>query len=482
MVGKSWRILVSFVALVVFGMSWSCLPLRAADEYVLEPSKKIPVAYDVDVVVAGGGIAGTIASITAARHGAKTLVIDRLGRFGGNMGPGMFAGGSTHFALQAAGDDGGTPLVNRIGLGGVPEEILRRIIFSRPDADQITEEMRKELERTHMNTPGLRVGGRGRLPGYLVDSHGTSYVAFQMMEEAGVEMLLSAYVADPIMEGSKVKGVFVETKSGRLAVRAKVVIDATGEGDVAFRAGAPMLHLTDPKCGVCFAIKGVDWGKYRGQKPEEADGFHYVREIPGYPEANITILMKPPSQDDICFGRTGTKTIDVGDAKQVTLMEREHRKHVFEYAAFMRKHAPGFENAYLLMVAPYLGSRGGRTIESVRRVGGADVQAHQKFDDVIYIYYHDKSPDYCDVPYRIMLPKKIDGLLAAGRSGIVRGPNLRQRYSVMLNAQAAGIAAALCAAQGIEPRNLDVKQLQKELVKVGCPLGDEERIKELGLE
>ena len=445
---------------------------------VTEPEKKIPVIYDVDVAIAGGGIAGTIAALAAARNGAKTLVIDRFGSFGGNMGPGMFGGGSMHYALQ---DD--EALVNKIGLGGIPEEFLRRIIFSRPNADGITEEMCKELESARLNVPELRVGAGGGLPGYAIDSHAASHVAFRMMAESEVQMLLSVYVADPIMEGSKVNGVTVETKSGRLAVKAKVVIDATGEGDVAFRAGAPMLNRS-PNCGVAFAIKGVDWETYQKHgNPKEADGFHYVREIADYPKAGVGIGLKPP-KDDICFGRTGggAEGIDFSDAKQITLIEREHREHVFEYAAFMRKHARGFENSYLLFVAPYLGARGGRTIDPVQRVTNADLMAHRKFDDVIYIYFHDKSPDFCDVPYRIMLPKQIDGLLAAGRSGLYYGPNFRQRWSVMLNAQAAGIAAAFSVAEGVEPRNLDVKKLQKALVKLGCPLGDERRIKELGLE
>jgi hypothetical protein len=446
--------------------------------FIIEPEKQIPVIYDVDVAVAGGGIAGTIAALAAARNASKTLVVDRFGSFGGNMGPGMFAGGSVHYALQDA-----EALVNKVGLGGIPEEFLRRIIFSRPNADEINEKMCQELDRKHLNVPELRVGTGGGLPGYAIDSNAASHVAFRMMAEVGVQILLSSYVADPIMEGSEVKGVIIESKSGRLAIKAKVVIDATGEADVAFRAGAPMLNRS-PNCGVAFAIKNVDWQTYqKHSNPKEADEFHYVREIAGYPKAGVGISLKPP-KDGICFGRTGggAEGIDFSDAKQVTLIEREHREHVFEYAAFMRKHARGFENSYLLFIAPYLGARGGRTIDPVQRVTNADLMVQRKFDDVIYIYFHDKAPGFCDIPYRIMLPKKIDGLLAAGRSGLYYSPNFRQRWSVMLNAQAAGIAAALSVAEGIQPRNLDVKKLQKALVKLACPLGDEKRIKELGLE
>lgn len=249
------RFSIAFLVIGMVMMTPRARLAEASDVYVNEPAKEVPVVYDVDVVVAGGGIAGTIASITAARYGAKTVVIDRFGRFGGNMGPGMFAGGSLHFALQ---DD--NALVNRKGLGGIADEFLRRVIFSRLNADQITMEQREQLAQTHWNLPGLRVGGGGL--GYAVESQTVSYVAFQMMKEAGVEMLLSAYVCDPIMEGNRVRGVFVETKSGRLAVKAKIVIDATGEGDLAYRSGAPVQIRTSPNAGLTYGIKDVDWNKF----------------------------------------------------------------------------------------------------------------------------------------------------------------------------------------------------------------------------
>jgi len=306
---------------------------------IREAARDIPVAYDVDVVVCGGGIGGTMAAITAGRYGAKTLVIDRFGRFGGNMGPGMFAGGSLHFAYKNK-----EALVNRTGLGGVPAEFMARVMLTRPGAEVSARDFRKEWEKKDpdpakiakfMTTKKIMVGGGGRLPGYYgIDSHVVSYVAFQMLEEAGVEMLLSAYVTAPIMEGNQVKGVFVETKSGRIAVRAKITIDATGDADIAYRAGAPTLKNPRPSPGMAYAIGGIDPANYKrpGGMSKKVGG----RTISAG-------LKSPQGGGNLVFGRTGCRgKIDLNDARDLTIMEREHRKLIFEYAAHLRKTAPGF--------------------------------------------------------------------------------------------------------------------------------------------
>jgi hypothetical protein len=173
--------------------------------------------------------------------------------------------------------------------------------------------------------------------------------------------------------------------------------------------------------------------------------------------------------------------VDFSDAKMVTFLERENRKIVFEYAAFLRKYVPGFGKSYLMIVSPYLNARGGRYLDSVQHVAKRELQAEQKFDDVIYIYNDRRSQKNCEVPYRMLLPKKIDGLLGAGRATHARAINLRGRCWTMLNGQAAGIAAALCVREGIEPRQLDVRKLQRALLKLGSPFADEARLKELGL-
>ena len=362
------------------------------------------------------------------------------------------------------------------------EEFLRRIIYARPTADQMTAEDRAALERVHMNLPGLRVGTGGRGAKYSTDALAASHVAFQMAEEAGVEMLLSVYVADPLMEGDRARGVFVETKSGRLAVKAKVVIDATGEADVAVRAGAPFIAHDESFCGVAFAMIGVDYPLYKESgDPKEADGFRFQRPIPGHEDVGITIQFKEP-YSGICFGRAETeKGLGFADAKQVTLAEREHRIHVYEWASFMRKHSPAFKDAFLVMVAPYMGARGGRNIDGVRAISVEDLQAERTFDDVIYRFWCRYERKGCEMPYRMLVPKKIDGLLVSGRGSHIYPPHFRGRYCTMQNGQAAGIAAALCAREGVQPRNLDVRTLQRALLKADAPFADDDRLKELGL-
>ena len=466
---------------------------KTVGQTIREPARDNTVAYDVDVVVCGGGVGGTMAAITAGRFGAKTLVIDRFGRFGGNMGPGMFAGGSVHFAYKNK-----TSLVNRTGLGGVAAEFLARVMLARPGAEVTSKEFRKEWEKKNPDpekisaimteTSEMRVGGAGQLPGfYATDSHVVSYVAFEMLEEAGVEMLMSAYVTTPIVEGKQVKGVFVETKSGRMAVKARITIDASGDADVAYRAGAPTRKNPVPSPGMAFAIGGIDPPE-RLQTTSQMDDWRKNRR-PGAMTKDIdgrtinVVLKEPRGGGDLVFGRTGVKAaVDLNDARDVTMMEKEHYKLIFEYAAHLRKTCSGFKKSYLLMVTPHFAGRGGRCIDPVYRLTAEDLTNKRTFPDVIHRYDNERNAGYAEFPYRMLLPKKIDGLLAAGRSAFYYGPNFRQRYHVLLHARAVGLAAALSIRDGVEPRKLDVKKLQRALVQEGCPLGDEERLEELGLQ
>ena len=478
-------------------------------EYVTEPAKQVPVARDVDVVVAGSGISGLFASLAAARHGARVVLVDRMGMPGGNIGPGRIVG---------------------YGIGGS--------ILSTQHERRYTGVVAEFIERLNKDLDDVPCT-------YSTMSHGVSRVAANMFEEEGVELVLSAYAADPIMDGDRACGLFVESKSGRIAIKAKVVIDATGDADTAARAGAPVRrrvtveeisqdnvsahpdhqHWNDGQ--IYFFIGEVDIKQYREFREKEtaltseqqqwADENLLIR-WKGWPDSIIPALkegwdsgefrseydLRPnlrvalndwfgfsTARPGIAGGRAGIfGDYDTGNWKDVSLMESAVRNIAYDgINYFRRKRIPGFENAYIISMAPFFGARGGPFIDSEFVLTPRDANAGLRVPDTLYIAYLDAPPDGQrrghDMPYRMLLPKKIDGLLVTGRgAGFLRrghDPATRERTNMMALGQATGIAAALAAAKGLTPRKLDVKELQSTLIRAGYYLGDDERLAELGI-
>ncbi len=474
-------------------------------KHVTEAEREVPVAGEFDVIVAGGGIAGTIAAIAASRMGARTAIIERFGRLGGNIGPGMWAGGSLHLALTPDSRDREDALINLMGMGGIPEEFVRRALSYRLDESQLA-----EAEVHRFNVAGKRLGSD-----YFVDSHASSFVAGRMMEENGVEVMLSTYVADPVLKGRRVMGVFVEGKSGRRAVLSRVVIDATGDADVARRAGLETNWSGgDPGIGLFYTMGDVDWRSFRestriterdrawgrevlegelgypvgdiggllphARRSWEQGGFRIVRRIDGFGRIVTRPLIM--ARHGIVKSRAETSgKIDPADSTQISILERRVREYIFELAGFLKSEVPGFGDSYLLVVGPYLGARGGRWVEAEYPISGDDVREGRRFDDVLYIYYDRRKQTATDIPYRALIPKGVDGLIAAGRSAVPRGPNFRARYSMMLMGQGAGIAAGICALEDIEPRELDHRRVQAKILDWGGTLVEDERLGELGL-
>ena len=487
-------------------------------DYVIEPEKKVEVAEDADVVVAGGGVAGVFAAIAAGRRGARTVLVERFGSVGGNIGPGAIVGG--HLISGAAHEKVTYECTVYPRLYGIGKEFVDRYA-----------------------TLGGRsippfVSGKGST--YAGDASIASYVAQQMLEESGVRLLLSTTAGDPILDGNRVRGLFVENKSGRQAVKAKVTVDATGEADVARRTEAPILypkteyHELDGHAptgmGLYYMVGGVDWEKYTGwreqaQVSEEdrvwaeenlGEGavkrhgplvsfLREAREAGGYePQRRVSLGGKevsisgggfsPASGQGLAHGRTSPERVeelDAGDGAHIAELEARLRALAFETWYFWQTHVPGFEESSLLFIAPFLGSRGGPCIEGEYTLTMDDCRAGRRFEDVMYLYGEFRAlrytsergePLWVDMPYRVMLPKTLDGMLAVGRcaSGI---PDtlLRNRMAAKVMGQAGGTAAALAAAQGVTPKELDVKVLQAALLEAGFCLGDAKRLKELGL-
>ena len=469
----------------------------------VEAKKTAPVVADVDVLVVGGGIGGPPAAIAAARNGAKAMVVERFGCLGGNMGPGMFSGGVLHLALRL-------PFAPLDRVKGIPGEFINRC-------------------------EGYCDGQLGN--DYFRDSQVVSYVWLTMMEENNVGLMLNTVATDPIMEGNRVAGLLVETKSGTQAIRAKAVIDATGDADVAFRAGAP----ADPDDtymhpGMYFAVAGVDEERYltfksSQEEPSDADlawQEQRMKQCRGMSKASG--FLQPKALDFLrplyrqawedgeyritqCIGDLamvtadhglyaprngivgaqvglhpldGGKKLHSGDAAMVNELEIGARKYIFETAQFLRRHVPGFENAHLHMISPYFHFRGGRSAVTEHVITLEDVKAGRRFDDVVFVSYghptEERTGNGYDYPYRQLLPKEVEGLLMAGRSGMIQPPSNRNRWKVLLCGQAAGLAATLAARDGVTPREIDVKELQRILYhKYHTALGDEARLRELGV-
>ena len=474
----------------------------------VEVKKSVPVVADVDVLVVGAGIGGCTAAVVAAREGARTLVVDRFGFPGGNMGPGM-SGGAPDLEL---------PPVFADGMPGVPGEFVRRC-------------------ESYGNAPLLNH--------YFRDAQAISYVWLKMMEEAGVELMLNTYAADPIMDGNRVTGLTVENKNGTRAIRARVVVDATGDADVAARAGAPMDDGTSMfSPGVYFAMANVDIETYVSsvfeQEPDPEDvrwmegvderlprRMKYLRPLAPFfraawesgeyrflqPVGDLGDLLLDHGifrsvsgvqhvADPLRKGRYGIlgallgfwrrSGLTSGDTAVMTAIEVAARKFIFETVQFLIRRVPGFGEAYLHMIAPYFNSRGGCSFISEYPLTPDDLRELRRHDDVVFrCITHgiadrpDAPVEYVadfDFPLRQLIPQRIDGLLGAGRACIVQPPVLRVRWQMFLTGQAAGVAAALAARDQASPRDLNVRELQRILLeKYGVPLADEARLKDLGL-
>lgn len=479
--------------------------------HVVEREKRVPVVRDCDVAVAGAGVSGIMAALAAARQGASVVLIDRFGQVGGNMGPGYF------MASLLYREPGRT--LHVVDYPGTAREFVDRI-----------EAMLREA------------GVEFNYPHY---SFTISRLAQTMLDEAAVELMLSARAADPVIEGNTTRGLFVETKSGRVAVRAKVVVDATGDASIAARAGAPIVRgSTAEECdspniwegyntpqfrhrndgGVYAILGGVDMDAYTkfAEEPcelNEAEAGFRDEDLKHFgahwPDALVPLLHRAWESGGyrasrklrgnyyvgFCVFRRISPDVaalwvhhfgdyDGGSWEDVSDLEAGVRAYVFDTLAFLRKHrVPGFENAFLLGMSAFLGSRGGPRIEGEYVLQTEELWTGMSHPDTMFRSYvgvfRKGSDEGCDMPYGMALPKGVTGLLVTGRgmSYHRRGhdPGVRARCNMIMLGECIGTAAALAAAGGVEPCDLDLHELRRILFERGYPYGDKARLRELGL-
>jgi hypothetical protein len=407
-----------------------------------EPAHDLPVARDTDVIVVGGGPAGLAAAIAAARAGARTTLIEQFGYLGGTATASLMAC-INGFRNQVQPDD--TQVVR-----GIAEEIvlaLKQIngLGKSPYAQKAYPTLPGQLEYS-----------------YAIDTEKFKYLTLKLCNDAGVDILFHTWFSQTIVEDSLVRGVVVENKSGRQALLAKVVVDASGDGDVAARAGAPF------------------WQVHKDEAPRLNDAIMY----------RIQFGAARPAGNYACdFGTNAVVwgpaagALDGTNADELSQGEIRTRLAIYDDFATKQKEHPELADAKVLETPPLLGVRQTRFIEGEYKITADDAITGRRFQDVIaispcpiihyYGYRRYLEHEGYDIPYRCLVPLKVENLLVAGRCISSEQPpyeSHRAMVPMMAIGQAAGVAAALAASTSTAPRQLDTSVVQSMLRTQGAEL------------
>lgn len=426
----------------------------AADRTTIrEAPRSTPVAADVDVVVVGGGPTGIGAALAAAGEGATTLVVERHGMLGG-----MWTAGLLNPVFDSR-------------KGWLVEKLIARL----READAWRDR---------------------KMP--VFDPERMKFTLEQMLGEANAPFWYHVQATDPIVAGGAVEGVVVEGKSGREAVLAKVVVDCTGDGDVAARAGVPFQFgreidgLAQPMT-LMFEVTDVE--SFEGHPADELEARHMLgaltraieeRGLPiqlpyGKKPQGTPWMIQIPRPGVVAIQATHVYKYDATNTRDVTQATVEARRQAHEIFFKAMRKVPGMENIRLSQTAPSIGVRESRHLEGQYTLSADDVAAGRRFDDAVACCtfgcdIHEIYPDdpYSkrirakpfEIPYRCLVPKECAGLVFAGRciSGEHEAhASYRVTGTCMALGQAAGLAAAMAAKQNVSPSQLDGKALHDAL-------------------
>lgn len=450
---------------------------RISGKTIREAARETKVCRNVDVVVVGGGPGGIGAAVAAARSGADTVLIERYEHLGG-----MGTGGLVTIIPNLSDFSG------KQQIAGITQEWIDRLNV-REAADYPKEEHwgsdDKDLVDYYQNRSFFNIREKRVLYSVHIDAEVSKCILQDMVEEAGVKTYLHAWGTEPVMDGNKVKGVIFESKSGRQAVLAKVVIDSTGDGDLLPYAGADFnsdIERTMRIANLSFSywIDNVDLKKYydyrKANTKELNEKMRELMKLGGHPRF-MTSNLKNQDRVVWCFPRyANSSQIDV---EELTRVEFLGRKEMMITHDFFKKHYPGFENSFIVLSNPQLGTRGARRVVGEYVVSEKDMNTNEPFDDTIAIFPDvDRGKNSIKypvtyMPYRCMIPKNVNNMLVACRafgSEAIVNEYLNLIPHCIAFGQAAGTAAAQAISSGSDLRKINIKDLQASLKKQGVIL------------
>jgi hypothetical protein len=427
----------------------------------------LPLLDEVDVLVVGAGSAGSTAAIAAARIGARTMLVERYGYMGGTS-TGVL---DTFYGFY-------TPGIVKKVVGGIADEVVEEL-------------QRREVAFLRPNTFGAGTG-------ITYDPETLKMVWEELAGQSGVRLLYHSFCTDVIMEsnGHRVAGVVIDGKGGLMRVAGRQIVDASGDGDVCFRAGAPYERAGDLEPAqtltTTFRLANVDVKMAGSVRKAELHSMMHEANVSGkysLPREEGSIHRTPVPGVMLAI-MTRLDGYDPTDPVSLTAAEIEGRRQAREYIRFLVEQVPGYREARLVALSTQIGIRETRRVYGDYRLTADDVMGARKFQDSIgqcgapiedhhggkdtrWVYIPESG--VYDIPFRALIPKGLDNVLAAGRCFSATHQahaSCRSIAQCMAMGQAAGTAAALAALGDTCPRGLDMVLLQDRLLQDGAILFD----------